>query len=325
MVVFFEDGVKAHDDAAFDLINKYVTSEAKFDEKDADAMYDKYLRYAGVEKAEPADAPTVADGAPEEQPAQQQNEAAAREPTEVQEAPPTKSSAEHAGEMEAEATKPDTPTKAARLIGEWEKQTGNSVKDVEEHYRQKSGAKPTWIKDDLGKTEYYEKRAQDFEERNPGKEAPDYYREYGDKYVKRFDKLKPELSKEGQEWMERTKDRLQFKMEAGLLSGEWDESKPEELKEKAYDSHSEAYLEAGLADLPQEDIEKIVGVVDRLDMTNGAALKESLQVLKETGVSEQSWGAVKAGIKKVAAPNPEAYDETEEALDTNPYVPRKKK
>jgi len=60
-------------------------------------------------------------------------------------------------------------------------------------------------------------------------------------------------------------------------------------------------------------------------MTNGAALKESLQVLKETGVSEQSWGAVKAGIKKVAAPNPEAYDETEEALDTNPYVPRKKK
>jgi len=49
MVVFFEDGVKAHDDAAFDLINKYVTSEAKFDEKDADAMYDKYLGYAGVD------------------------------------------------------------------------------------------------------------------------------------------------------------------------------------------------------------------------------------------------------------------------------------
>ncbi|CCH48494.1 prolipoprotein diacylglyceryl transferase [Pseudodesulfovibrio piezophilus] len=167
-----DKGVQAHDDAAFDLINKYVLSEAKFDEKDADAMYDTYLSYAGVEKAEPADAPTVADGAPEEQPAQQQNEAAAREPTEVQEAPPTKSSAEHAGEMEAEATKPDTPTKAARLIGEWEKQTGNSVKDVEEHYRQKPGAKPTWIKDDLGKTEYYEKRAQDFEERNLGKEAP---------------------------------------------------------------------------------------------------------------------------------------------------------
>jgi hypothetical protein len=33
-----DDGIKAHDDAAFDLINKYVLSEAKFDEKDADAM-----------------------------------------------------------------------------------------------------------------------------------------------------------------------------------------------------------------------------------------------------------------------------------------------
>jgi len=47
--------IQAHDDAAFDLINKYVLSEAKFDEKDADAMYDKYLGYAGVEKAEAAE------------------------------------------------------------------------------------------------------------------------------------------------------------------------------------------------------------------------------------------------------------------------------
>ncbi|MDD3311959.1 hypothetical protein [Pseudodesulfovibrio sp.] len=44
-----EKGVQAHDDAAFDLINKYVLSEAMFDEKDADAMYDKYLGYAGVD------------------------------------------------------------------------------------------------------------------------------------------------------------------------------------------------------------------------------------------------------------------------------------
>ena len=46
-----EKSIQAHDDQAFDLINKYVMSEAKFDEKDADAMYDKYLDYAGVEKA----------------------------------------------------------------------------------------------------------------------------------------------------------------------------------------------------------------------------------------------------------------------------------
>ncbi|WP_203529588.1 hypothetical protein [Pseudodesulfovibrio sp. JC047] len=44
-----EKDIQTHDDAAFNLINKYVLSEAKFDEKDADAMYDKYLGYAGVD------------------------------------------------------------------------------------------------------------------------------------------------------------------------------------------------------------------------------------------------------------------------------------
>jgi hypothetical protein len=319
-----EKGIQDHDDAAFDLINKYVLSEARFDEKDADAMYGKYLGYAGAKTTKDTEAPVTGNSGHGDNLAQQKA-TAVKEKMENPEAAPAKSSTEHAREMEAEAAKPDNSTEAARLIGEWEKETGNSVEDVEEHYRQKPGAKPTWIKDELGKTEYYEKRAKDFKERNPGEKAPDYYREYGDKYVKRFDKLKPELSKDGQKWMERTKDLLQVKMESGLRSGEWDESKPEELKEKAYDSHSDAYLEAGLADLPQEDIEKIVGVVDRLDMTNGSAIKESLEVLKETGFSKQSLGAVKAGIKKVAESNPDAYDETEEALNTNPYVSRKKK
>jgi hypothetical protein len=209
---------------------------------------------------------------------------------------PGKSSTEHAREMEAEASKPDNSTEIARLIGEWEKQTGNSTKDVDEHYKQKPGSKPTWIKDELGKTEYYEKRAKDFEERNPGKKAPDYYQEYGDKYVKRFDKLKPELSTEGQEWMERTKDRLQFKMEAGLRSGEWDEFKPEELKEKAYDSHSEAYLEAGLADLPQEDIDKIITAVDRGDLLlSKDALWEAFETAKD--LPEKTKRAIPAGLK----------------------------
>ncbi|WP_239057717.1 hypothetical protein [Pseudodesulfovibrio sp. JC047] len=45
-----EKDIQSHDDAAFNLINKYVLSEAKFDEKDADVMYDKYLGYAGVDR-----------------------------------------------------------------------------------------------------------------------------------------------------------------------------------------------------------------------------------------------------------------------------------
>ncbi|WP_286181842.1 hypothetical protein [Desulfovibrio sp. Huiquan2017] len=61
-----DKGVQAHDDAAFDLINKYVLSEAKFDEKDADAMYDKYLGYAGVdvEKARASEGENMAGAKP---------------------------------------------------------------------------------------------------------------------------------------------------------------------------------------------------------------------------------------------------------------------
>jgi len=356
-----EKGIQDHDDAAFDLINKYVLSEARFDEKDADAMYDKYLGYAGVAQekerasesgevpgAKPgfkmedgtmlaeSDTGTMSDaGGKEEaeatgdnghgdQQAQQQKANADKEQAEAPKAVSPKSSAAQAREMEAEAAKPDNSTEAARLIGEWEKETGNSAKDVDEHYRQKPGAKPTWIKDELGKTEYYGKRAKDYEERNPGKKAPDYYREYGDKYVKRFDKLKPELSKEGQEWMERTKDRLQFKMEAGLRSGEWDESKPEELKEKAYDSHSEAYLEAGLADLPQEDIDRIIKVVDRMDMIDSKAIQESLEVAYEI-YDKKGFGkaaeTVGTGIKHLMPSKEELAKAVGSRVDTKPILP----
>ncbi|WP_285908078.1 hypothetical protein [Pseudodesulfovibrio pelocollis] len=162
------DDIKAHDDAAFDLINKYVLSEAKFDEKDADAMYDKYLGYAGVEKPKPAEGEAREHG-------DRQEAIAAKVKAEVAPAEaPSESSAQHAREMEekAEAAMPDNSTEAARLIGKWEKQSGNSVGDVEEHYRQKPGGKPTWVKEELGKTEYYEKRAKDFEERNPGVKSP---------------------------------------------------------------------------------------------------------------------------------------------------------
>ena len=54
-----ENDIQAHDDQAFELINKYVLSEAKFDEKDADAMYDKYLSYAGVETEEQQEKPAA--------------------------------------------------------------------------------------------------------------------------------------------------------------------------------------------------------------------------------------------------------------------------
>lgn len=308
-----DETFQRHDDQAAELINQYVLSEASFDEKDADEFYDRFLKDAGVPSAAEL-AEQKAGAQPPEQRAQamtaesvgddkeaQAQPMAEKEEASEQEQTLPKSSSQEAREMEekVDSASPENSTEAARLIGEWEKQTGNSAKDVEEKYRQKPGPTPTWIKDDLGKTEYYEKRARDFEERNPGKKAPDYYRDYGDKYVKRFDTLKPELSKEGQKWQEKAKDLLQFKMEQGLRSGEWDESKPEEFKEKAYDSHSEAYLEAGLAELPQEDIGKIINAVDVLDIVDPKALLESVQVAKELGINTSVGSAVSGLVDSI--------------------------
>lgn len=140
--------------------------------------------------------------------------------------------------------------------------------------------------------------------------------------------LKPELSEEGQEWLEKTKDLLQLKMESGLRSGEWDESKPEEFKEKAYDSHSDAYLEAGLADLPQEDIDKIIEVVDTADMWDGDAFTESLEVARgiyqKHGVGK-TIRTIGTGAGHMIPNGPGASDETEGMLNTNPSYPKKTK
>lgn len=190
--------------------------------------------------------------------------------------PQPRNSAQDAAELQRRENRERSSAEYVRDIESWEKQTGRSPDDVEKRYEQKPGSEPTWNRDQLGKTDYYEQRARDFESRNPGQEPPGYYRGYGDKYAKRFDKLKPQLSKDGQQWLEKTKDLLQFKMESGLRDGKWKESNPEDLKKKAFDSHSDAYLEAGLADLPQEDINKILTAVDRGDLVlSGNAIHEA--------------------------------------------------
>lgn len=97
----------------------------------------------------------------------------------------------------------------------------------------------------------------------------------------------PDGKKGEQAWVEKTKDLLQFKMESGLRTGEWDESTPENLKKKAYDSHSDAYLEAGLADLPQEDIDTILTAVDKKDFLTLDALLEAGQTAWDMPVEKK--------------------------------------
>lgn len=129
-----------------------------------------------------------------------------------------------------------------------------------------------------GTLDYYEQRAQDFEQRHPGQDAPDYYREYGDKYVHKFDELKPELSDQGDAFVDATRQNLQEAMEKkrredpeGFARLEQD---PDALRAFAFDTHSQAYLDGGIADLPPEDLLKIVTTPDFKDSLSKDGLRE---------------------------------------------------
>lgn len=135
---------------------------------------------------------------------------------------------------------------------------------------------------ETGTLDYYEKRAQDYERRHPGEEAPGYYREFGDKYAQRFTDLKEDLSPEGQEWVDRTLLGLQEKLETLRREDPEEfarlEEDPEALREYAFETHSDAYLEAGLADLPPGDLIKVAFTPDIQDSLNPEGLKEIREV-----------------------------------------------
>ena len=131
---------------------------------------------------------------------------------------------------------------------------------------------------ETGTLDYYEERAQDYERRHPGEEAPDYYREFGDKYARRFEELKDELSPAGDRWVDETRENLQESLE-DLRREDPEafarlEEDPDALREFAFESHSQAYLEAGLADLPAEDLLAIATTPDLKDTLNPDGLEE---------------------------------------------------
>lgn len=69
----------------------------------------------------------------------------------------------------------------------------------------------------IGDLDYYRFRRDDFLARNPGVTPPDYYMDYGDKYINRFSNdTFPHLSREGQDWLLRARANLQKEIEARL-------------------------------------------------------------------------------------------------------------
>ncbi|ATL49378.1 hypothetical protein COR50_20565 [Chitinophaga caeni] len=142
----------------------------------------------------------------------------------------------------------------------------------------------------LGTTNYYKWRDSDFNIRQTlmddlwswQPEAPDYYLDYGDKYVNRFTKqLRSKLSIAGKRWLDNALVNLQNAMESKLNSDPEIETDNKRFQKFAFDSHVDAYENAGLLDLPIQDL-VLIGLTPGIgDLLSPNGLKQVRQVTRD--------------------------------------------
>ena len=108
----------------------------------------------------------------------------------------------------------------------------------------------------IGDVSYYKQRNDDFVKRYAGYgfTPPDYYLEYGDKYCNRFtDEMTPKLSDEGKIWLEKARVNLQVaieeRREQDPVLFDSVEKDSMQFRTFAYDTHPQAYWDAGLGNL----------------------------------------------------------------------------
>lgn len=131
---------------------------------------------------------------------------------------------------------------------------------------------------ETGTDSYYRDRYADFVKRNYGVQPPDYYLDYGEKYMQRFMTLdRQDLSAEALAWRDRTRTALQEAMEAkrreNLKAFADLERDPEAFKSFAYGTHVDAYVKSGLFDLAAQDIAVIAITPDIGDILTGDGLR----------------------------------------------------
>jgi RHS repeat-associated protein len=138
-----------------------------------------------------------------------------------------------------------------------------------------------------GNMDYYKLRYADFVRRNPGVEPPDYYMQYGNKYLEAFTRAYKELTPTGRSWMVKTRANLQNAMEdfirrdpAGFAALERDN---DAFRSFAFGTHQRAYIDGGLVNVPW---------VDRVTIGLTPSCKD---LLSADGVSQ----AVSTGVELV--------------------------
>jgi len=133
----------------------------------------------------------------------------------------------------------------------------------------------------IGTCDYYTWRESNFRERHVGcgHTPPIYYLNYGYKYCVRFGtELHPKLSAQGQLWLANARRLLQVYMEQGLARNMAIELDSERFKKFAFDTHPDAYWNAGLGNVPLSDKWKIVWTPDGAEWKEWGTWKQALDV-----------------------------------------------
>ncbi len=133
-------------------------------------------------------------------------------------------------------------------------------------------------------SDYYRQRYDDFVRRNPGMTPPDYYLNYGQKYLEKFSSLGPkDLSPAGLAWRDKTLKALQEAIEtkraedpAAFAQLERD---PAAFKKFCYDSHPDAYVQSGLFNLPAQDLVKIATTPELRDLLGKDGIRQTADVI----------------------------------------------
>ena len=139
---------------------------------------------------------------------------------------------------------------------------------------------PASLRASIGSEDYYLNRFLDFSTRNGGGyQAPDYYLGYGDKYVRRFKTVvRWQLSRQGQAWLDQCLILLQGAIENRRDSNPFAfadfELQNDAFREFAYNTHADAYVQAGICDLPMLDWATIATTPDVLDILTLGGIKQ---------------------------------------------------
>ncbi len=135
-----------------------------------------------------------------------------------------------------------------------------------------------------GHRNYYIDRNLDFVVRYSNNPVPpDYYMDYGDKYITRFsDETNDLLTSQGQAWLGRARINLQVAIESEREASPVDydslEKDNDSFRSFAMGTHADAYWSAGLGDLNLFDLAHVALSPDAKDLFSLDGLKQSADI-----------------------------------------------